>query len=156
MILLLSFVLVSCQTMHQRQKEYYQPRSRTYQKPYDSVLNKIVEFTVYSKAKSQVEGITPGLVLIDETFNDEQSFKYTDYDPQKSAFNVLESKERLVIYIKSDSIKTTVDIKSFIKSSIVYYNYSWKAAERVSANIDCASTGTREKEILDFIGGNKL
>lgn len=156
MILFLSLLLASCQTAHQQQKEFYQPRSRTYQKPYDSVLKKVVEFTVYSKAQSQVVGITPGLVLIDETFNDEQAFKYTDYDPKKCAFNVLESKERLVIYIKSDSSNTIVDIKSFIKSSVAYYNYSWKAVERVNADIECASTGTREKELLDFISGNKF
>jgi len=88
--------------------------------------------------------------------NRARTIAQTDYDPQKCAFNVLKSNERLVIYIKSDSLTTTVDIKSFIKSSIAYYNYSWKAVERVNTDIDCASTGTREKEILDFIGGNKL
>jgi hypothetical protein len=151
-ILLLGVILISCQTFNQEQREYCQTRNRTYHMTYDSVVKKIVEFSAYSKTRTKIIAAVPGLVLIEESLNDEQIYRYTDYNQEKYNSSMQGCQERLLINIKPDSSTTAVDIKSIIRCSISYLDRIGKSSKTVNKDMECNSTGIREKEILDFLG----
>jgi hypothetical protein len=151
LILFVAAILVSCQGINQQPKEFFDVRNRTYQKPVDSVLRKLVEFTANSKIPTKIYAFSSSMILIEEDFDDEQANKYTDYDPKNINANLKDCQERLLININSDSSRTTLDIKSLIKCNITYKKYIGKSVETKMQSIDCKSTGLREKEILDFI-----
>jgi hypothetical protein len=154
-ILFLALILTSCNATNQSAKKFYQDRSRISNISYDSILKRLYEFSANSKAPSKIIGVEPGIVLMEETFNEKETYIYTDYDPQKQNTNVLATHERLLINITKDSAKTAhIEIKSFLTCSISFIEYEGKALNRVKKEINCNSTGVRENEILDFICSN--
>lgn len=148
---LFSVLLISCQTFYQNQREYCQTRNRAYHISYDSVVRKIVEFAAYSKIRTKIIAVVPGLVVIEELLNDEQTYRYTDFNQETYNSSILRCQERLLVNLKSDSSTTSVDIKSIIRCSVSYLKRTGKSSETVNKDMECNSTGIREKEILDFI-----
>jgi|GEM_PF-1824086 len=142
----------SCNSSVQSPKEHYSSRERTFSLQRDSIVKKIIEFTSQSKVPSKVVGVTSGLVLIEEEWNDDQSEKYSDIDPEKMDAGVISSKARLLVSLNPDSSGEKVAVKTFITSTISICNYHWKQIDRTSKEISCNSSGVREKEILDFLG----
>jgi hypothetical protein len=150
----LVLVLMSCNSFNKQPKEFFQERSRTYQMSYDSVVKKIVEFAAFSKIPAKMFTVSPGLIFLEESFDHDQAYKYTDYNIPGYDSQIENCLERLFITIKSDSSKTKVEIESMITCSISYRRYIGKGSERFTKTIDCKSNGAREKEILDFISEN--
>lgn len=153
---LAGIVIISCQAINQQPKEFFDVRNRTYNQPIDSVLRKLVEFTANCKIPTKIYAFSPNLILIEENFDYEQAYLYTDYNSQNNNAKLQDCQERLLININSEHSKTTLDIKSIIKCNIAYHNFVGKAVETKIQSLDCKSTGLREKEILDFISDNSL
>jgi hypothetical protein len=150
-VLFFALVLTSCNVTSQHSKKFYPDRSRISKITYDSALKRLFAFSSKSKAPSKIIGVEPGLILMEESFNEKETYLYTDYDPQKQNSNVIATYERLLIHFTKDSANTRIDIKSFLTCSISYIEYEGKALNRVKEEINCTSTGARENEILDFI-----
>lgn len=152
-IVFCSLILASCSNNHNQSKVYYENRSRMFRIQSDSVIKKIQEFAKQNKTTIKALAVTPEVVFIEESLNSEQSLKYANYDNNNDNIKVIGSEERLLIYINPDSLKTGVRIKSFLTGTISYLRFYAKSVERVEENVNFASTGVRENEILNFIGG---
>jgi len=153
-IVFCSLLFASCGNNHNQSKAYYENRSRMYRIQSDSVIKKLKEFAEQNKTTIKAMAITPEVVFIEESLNSEQSLKYTNYNNNNDNIKIIGSEERLLIYINPDSLKTGVRIKSFLTGTISYLRFYAKSIERVEENVNFSSTGVRENEILNFIGGD--
>lgn len=149
-ILLLVIILVSCQNNYLAPKENYPVRKRIYNSEYDTVVRKIVEFIAESETPFKSIVYVPGLIMLDENLNSSQAYKYSDYTPETKS-HLINCNEKLLIYVNSDSGKTSVEIKSVLNCKISYLKTMLKYSETVEKNITNSSTGIREKEILDYL-----
>jgi hypothetical protein len=150
-ILILAVSLSACQSSYKDQKVYYSTKNEIYRLSNDSITKKIIDFEKNNGNHLESISVLPGLILIEEKFNDLQAYKYTDYDPNKYNSDIQECRFKMIININQDTLNTKVEIKSMITCSISYSRFIGKSTEKIIKNIECRSTGAREKEIYDYI-----
>ena len=153
-MLCLIVALSACQTMKQP-KVFYPENDRVFPIGYDSLWDKLTYDLVKNGISIKMSDKANGIILTEESLNEEQTYKYTDYDSKKSNSNLKECNENLLIILKPDAGLTNVDIKSIPTCTVEIRNWHGKISEIVIKKIECQTTGAREKELLDFLSINK-
>jgi len=153
-MLCLIIALSACKSV-QQPKMFYQENDKVFPLGYDSLWDKLTQDLIKSGINIKMADKANGIILTEEPLNEEQTYKYTDYDSKKSNSNLQSCDENLLISIKSDFGLTKVGIKSLTTCTIEIRKWRGKISEVVLKKIDCKTTGAREKEILDFLSDNK-
>jgi hypothetical protein len=154
-LLIFSFIIIlqSCQTVNQ-QKVFYNENDRIYDLGKDSIWDKLVNELNNSGINIKMKDKGLGIILTENILSEDQAVKYIDFEANGNTPRFHECFENLMITVKLESAGTKVIVKSYPTCLVESLMHKGRSAESIIKQIDCKTTGVREKEILDYLSEN--
>ncbi|MBI1805159.1 MAG: hypothetical protein HY033_03715 [Ignavibacteriae bacterium] len=155
-LLLIPFALkvLGCATYRPPQS-YSIDKERVYQKPFDDVWQKTVEWFATQGTPVKNMDKSSGFIATEYNLSAERAKYVMDCGKEGSAQNIENHVGNFNVVIKKvDDTETKVVVTTFFKAQRIDHKINVLTGEAVNevTTIDCNSTGVLEKELLEYIG----